>query len=340
MRSPMSKCELAITLDRSEHTFTLGERIEGEVAVTADEGVRCDGLTLALGWQTHGQGNRTHGEPRAETLFVGSWIAGERARHRFSIEAPRGPVTYHGHYLNVDWALLARADIPWAIDPRATAELLLVPPTEGRLEAYDHGPRHVETATGGPASPTSARAVQVVLGLLFIGFSVASFILSKGASLGAVVPLALGAYFLYRVFVRDLLVRRKVGRVDAVVRPARLRGGDHVTCTLSFAPRRAASIEGISISLVGREVVVKGSGTNKTTHKHELHRESRELGVPGGAARPDGAPLQVEAKLAVPAGAAPTFAATDNRLEWSIDVEIRIASCPDHKASYPIAVLP
>src|SRR4051812_37999520 len=115
----MSTCELRIDLDRPDPVYSPGEPIRGRVEVRAEADCRCRRLTLTREWRTHGRGNRAAGGRLELGLFEGAWRPGEVAVYPFELDAPSGPFTYHGHYLNVDWYLRARADVPSAPDPVA-----------------------------------------------------------------------------------------------------------------------------------------------------------------------------------------------------------------------------
>ena len=129
----MPRCELSIHLEREDARFRPGEVIAGHVEARVDAVCRCDALTVTFGWQTSGKGKvEAHEEPPAR-IFKGEWSEGEVARHPFSFTAPPGPLTYRGHIVRIGWSLRARADIPWAVDPKAEVEVILEPWTEEAL---------------------------------------------------------------------------------------------------------------------------------------------------------------------------------------------------------------
>src|SRR5262245_10620623 len=136
----MTKCDVTIHVDKADRSFVPGERIRGHVTVTTDQQVRCDALTVMLQWRTHGRGNRANGPESTVKLHEGEWGGGEQHAYAFEFIAPSGPCSYHGTHVNVDHYLEARVDLPWAVDPKATAEVLLTP---GPASAeYDFGPAY------------------------------------------------------------------------------------------------------------------------------------------------------------------------------------------------------
>ena len=111
-------------LDRADRRYRIGEVVAGRVEVRVDADCTCNGLEVTRLWATHGKGNRAQGAEESQTLFTGTWRAGETHDYEFRFTIPPGPLTYHGEYLNVDHYIQATADIPWAFDPSAEEELL------------------------------------------------------------------------------------------------------------------------------------------------------------------------------------------------------------------------
>ena len=131
----MAKCDLFIELDQSNEVFHPGDTISGHVVVETDSDVRCDGLDVVLNWRTHGRGTVATGTVNTLRLFSGEWTGATTLRYAFQFTVPDGPVTYHGHYLNVAWFVNAQADIPWKFDPKAEVEFTLASGTEPHQQA-------------------------------------------------------------------------------------------------------------------------------------------------------------------------------------------------------------
>ena len=121
----MSKCELEIVFDNDKREYHVGDTVKGKVNVKVNASCQCDKLTLDHQWRTHGRGNRAQGRVDSENLFSGQWDTPGTYAYPFELILPAGPLTYRGHHINVDWYLNARADIPWAIDPKAEEEVIL-----------------------------------------------------------------------------------------------------------------------------------------------------------------------------------------------------------------------
>lgn len=97
-------------------------------------------------------------------------------------------------------------------------------------------------------------------------------------------------------------------------------------------------IDRVDVTLRGCEQVVSGSGTNRTTHHHEIH-ESKVTLTAGRAARA-GERVDIEARVPIPSDAPGTFMADDNALLWGVVVHISISGWPDWKREYAIVVEP
>jgi len=350
----MSKCDVEIRLDEHDRTYAPGERIRGHVAVTTDQAVRCKGLTVTLQWRTHGRGNRDAGPESKVQLFQGEWGGGEQHAYGFEFIAPSGPATYHGTFVNVDHYLTARVDLPWALDPKAETEILLVPPAGAR--EYDFGPSYKPPATE-LKREGSALAVGSLLtagcfgvpGLAIIaggiGFAVSYL---RGSSQEGIFPaifmLLFGGVFavvgfgLAFVLQKRNVARRKLGDPLVNVTPTTARPGDRVSVQITLQPRSSLTLAGAVAVLKGRERAVSGSGTNRTTHTHDLHGQEVGLGAPPQLEA--GQMASFNASLQVPADAAPTFAAGDNDVKWMVELRIGIAGWPDWEREYPIDVRP
>jgi hypothetical protein len=334
----MSKCDLSIRLEEKDLIYRPGDTVRGEVVVEVNEPCSCKELALWCGWRTHGKGNRAEGVKERLVLFQGEMRPGTSQRYPFEFKAGTGPATYHGKLLNVDWYVQARADIPWAIDPKAEADFVLAAGEEGE---YDFGPGYRPPAELYLAADK--------------GLGCKIFIFSLLAAVGAILLVALGSegcfpigfgVLLMVVGVAGLLgtlwrgiAQKKLGVPEVRIGASTARPGDMVPVSIKLRPRGVVRLEAVTAELRGTEVVVSGSGTNKTTHKNVFH-QAKETLDPGGRELPAGEELVIGGVVQVPEKAPPTFAASDNDLGWVIEVHIGIAGWPDWKREYPIAVRP
>jgi hypothetical protein len=360
----MSRCDLEIVIDREDRRYQAGERVSGLIGVTVNKDCTCDGLTVTREWRTHGSGNSATGGSEVQVVFSGEWKAGEQHFHPFEVTVPRGPVTYRGHLLNVDWYIRARADIPWAFDPKAEEEILLVPDDDPT--PFELGPQF---AGGLDLSAASAvgRVIVTVMAGGFISFALVFLVLGIGAvgvGLGAalfsktstgifegafgclfaipfiLVPLvfiALPGWLLYRAW-RNVLAERRLGEVDLQAPEGDVRGGEAFPVGVSFTPKGRIALNAVHATLRGREVVVRGSGTNKHTYRHTLYEQKTAL-CEEQAVEP-GTPVSLEGELVLPDDAAPSFRALDNQLRWSITFEIDVAGWADWNREWVLAVQP
>lgn len=335
----MASCDLRIVLDRPDRRFAAGEKVTGAVKVRVEAGCECGGLTLGRFWQTHGKGNRATGTaPEPITLYKGPWTPGEGYSYKFSFDAPDGPVSYHGHYLNVDWFLEARADIPWAIDPKAREEFLVVPGKD--TSRADLGPNYKPPPERERAAKSAwGVGCGVLFGLCFAGPGAGIFLLSDstlGRAFGAVFILV-GAGIVFAAL-RNRLAQWELGTVVAKLEPRELRAGGVANFTLDFTPRSDVRIGKVTAALVGRESVVQGGGTDSTTYAHELHKDERLLASERSLA--PGERAHFACRFTLPATAPSTFEAPDNELTWSVKAEIDVTGWPDWVEMLGLCVRP
>jgi len=98
---------------------------------------------------------------------------------------------------------------------------------------------------------------------------------------------------------------------------------------------RARQAAVLSAELVGTEKVTYRSGTTDHTITQEIlrHRLSAQMDpVPGT--------VSGQVFIAVPLGAPPSLALHHNRIDWSVQVWVRVPGVPDDKRSFTVTVLP
>jgi hypothetical protein len=342
----MSKCDLQIEFDQDQETFRGGDTITGKVAVLVNKACTCRDLEVRLVWKTYGRGNRTGETIASQSLFSGEWESGQRHEHAFQFTFPDGPLSYHGDYLNVVWAVETQADIPWAFDPQAEREV--------NLEA---GPKGYIHDTQPPEIPPIAQALGCFVALVFsVGFLISTLVFAAVAVQDAIksedssVFLFVGVFLAAELLVGTLLLylglrskmlrrpfaRRVLGEVQFARDHSVYFSGDSVPVRVAFTPRRLSGIRHVSATLICKEQVVSGSGTNRRTHTKELSREQVILTAP-----PDfrvGYEVEYTGELSLPDQAPPSFYTSDNALLWTIDVHIDIARWLDWEAHQPLIV--
>jgi hypothetical protein len=349
----MSKCELEIRFDRDDRTYQPGDPVRGEVVAITDEDVSCNGLSIELLWQTHGAGNTDRTVLDTIAVEAQQWSPGLRYRFPFAFSAPDRPLTYHGHFLNVDHCVAARADLPWARDAKVSEEYLLAP---GPASHRDHlaSPVDFTVTPAGTSGP-----VAKVIGWLLLPILLVLVV----ALLLMILPLVLviGGVVLLRRFIAE----RRLGRVTVEVsapevappRPGGAAGlsakatsrwqppapravtpGSAVRFRVRFQPRTQTVVDRVSVRLVGAEECRSGSGTNAKTHTHTVCEETTVLAE--GMSFLGGAPVELAGELPLPDLPAYSFRAHSNALKWKLEVSIEVPNWPDWKREHPLALIP
>ena len=331
----MSKCDLSIQLDQPSAAYHPGDEITGRVEVLVDADCRCDGLSVALGWHTHGKGNDRERDIATDSIFAGEWRAGGRNSYPFSFTVPDGPFTYHGHYLNVDWRVRARADIPWALDPKAEAEIGLSPASGTELKV-----RPAQDAATADAADSRNLVIMGLFGAVFAGAG-SLFVLTAlrdGEVVGSIFASVFAVVGLVILFaaVRRRVAEMRLGKVRPAIK-APAAEGEPLSCSVEFLPTRSTRLNGVTAKLRVYEEVVRGSGTDRTTYTEELYTGGARLPEVGRGV----AGHRFEAKLDLPAAKMPfSFATRDNELNWSVEIEIDVAGWPDWCKSFPMVAAP
>ncbi len=346
----MSRCDLSIRFDREDRTYRPGDEIRGEVTVLANRDVKSNGLQIELGWATHGAGNVDKGTLetfREEHLHLS---AGRETTHAFRFVAPTRPLTYHGTLLNVELRVNARVDVPWAIDPKASEDLILVA-GHGSRDAYLCEP---PSFTPQASNSKAAKVIGWILSPLILVMVLMLFALVVMVS-----PIILGVLLVK--FVRKRMAVRRLGRVDLRVDapeavekklapaerirsfrrdPAKLTHaispGRDFQVWVQFMPPRAIELSA-TVTLVGEERCRSGSGSNAVTHRRRVCEAKTVLTEK--RLYQSGQPVQFQARITPPDEAAYSFSSSDNHLEWSLEIRIDIAG-PDWVETRKLRMVP
>jgi hypothetical protein len=319
----MSRCKLDIELDDPEATFSSGRpgsQVEGRLRVAVDKSVRCKALTITRLWRTHGKGNRQSGEPESQILFAGEWAAGDNIEYAFAFDVPDDPLTHHGRLLNVDWYLEARADIPWAIDPKAKREFFVEAAADRVLDIR----RASELSRGRAGEGLAPVVVGAVVAFSYL------FFLPQLWGHQPVVAVFAGVVVLGLVGVtlRNYLAKLALKRVD--LRLTRM-DASHLDLQLAYSTPR--KLNSVSVKLVVEEVVVEGSGTDKSTYRERLYENGPTTMRPTSEGE-----LRGELAIPNPSEVGWPFSCRDNDVNWFIEVKFDIAAWPDYTQVIPLQV--
>ncbi|HUP24502.1 MAG TPA: hypothetical protein VNB06_16355 [Thermoanaerobaculia bacterium] len=371
----MSKCELTVELDEPKRRYRCGEPVTGRVHVRTDGEVTCRKLVIEQVWRTHGRGNQAEGVLNEHVEGDQRWLAGQVHEVPFSFLVPAAPINHHGHLVNVDHYVTARADLPWKLDPRAHADYLVVPSAETPV-------RYVETeADFGKAAQKALQErtkkakkspFRWVWSILLTPLAIVLVVLVLGLLLVLLpIVLVVGLVGWIVRITRQGSAERKLGAVEVVVgarklgdpgeahtsvvvaggfaaikrRMRRLGGatylvtiGSPVTLAVRFTPKSDITIDSATLTVTAKESARSGSGTNATTHQHVLAELTTELSGP--RLLPAGQPIHLHGEILLPAGSAPSFTASDNNVTWEMKLAIEIPKWPDWVQTNKLLVVP
>ncbi|MCC9600584.1 hypothetical protein LOC67_08425 [Stieleria sp. JC731] len=324
----MAKCDLSIELDEPDRVYRAGEKVTGSVSVETDDSVKCKGLDVSSGWRTHGRGNVARQSVEKVTLFQGQWQAGHRETYRFELPVADWPPTYYGNYVNVEHFIDATVKIPWAFDPKASVDYV--------VRQRDAPMALKDGSKDAPGCFSNAVVVVLICSIIavFIGVALTILAIPKvGGIIGLIlVPIAL------LVAWRTLLPMWLLGKVKTEVVSKNVTPGEKVLVKMSFQPRRDVDVTKITAVLNGSEVCISGSGSNRTTHRHQFYEETHQL--LSEAHLKAGDEQSFEFGIPIPSDAPYSFNLSDNDLRWSIDLRFDIPRWPDWKRSLDINVFP
>ncbi|WP_068134336.1 vacuolar protein sorting-associated family 26 protein [Roseimaritima ulvae] len=320
----MAKCNLSIELAEENESFWGGQSVRGTVVVHTDADVQCKGLEVKTAWRTHGYGNVATGAGQTLTVFQGQWVAGQTYRYDFELITAPWPPTYHGHYLNVDHAIEARAYIPWSFDPK-TSRMIQVWPTGGPDDVLVG--QAAQAANGGVG-------LKIFGSVFFLIFAIVILANPFAWILAIPIGMLVGVWWLVFRF----LPRARLGEVEYRLDTPRLAPGQELLAELVIHPKRNVQLNRILWKVSGTEICVSGSGSNRSTRRHEVF--ANELQAAGETTLPAGQVTRIPLRIQLPETTAYSLDLSDNRLSWTTDLVVDIPHWPDWKANAGFQLLP
>lgn len=351
----MSKCDIKIELDHPGRQFRAGEMITGAVFVRVNRECRCDGLDLEFNWETEGVGARGVGKPYRTRLFEGEWDERQIHRYPFEFRAPNGPHSYSGRWFNIAWAVRARADIPWGIDPKAEEKFVLLGGPATAPDTYINSPTgHCAVARGTSAKTSLLKVGAVLASFPCIGLGLLVLATLFDGALGAIsiiYGIAVAAAFLVAggglAFWagRNLLAARKLGKIDVQLPPQGGRLGQPLDVQVHLPEEAREHVDAIQAKLTCTELSIRktrsglssNSQSHKVTRKHTIHRGDYRLSE--GIAAQD-SPFVLGGALPIPADAPPSFFEQRDKIAWKLELRIYVPDWPDWQREYDVLVVP
>lgn len=354
--------KIQVIFDRANRLYRFGDDVSGKVVVEAKSDCTCSKVWITYGWRTHGRGDRDKG--REEELILQRrkhpFRAGEHKEFPFSFGVPNGPVTYHGHHLNVDWYLTAHVTSPPGSvfkseqdflllrgDPTGavvlgteTIQLKDLPARSAEQPPSSHGLLKVKA--GSPKSQVLWPIVTPILLGLFL-----MFLMIIIANLVPVVATCILAFILaliltlIRVRLQAIIrnaYKRKLEVGEFWVKPASVYPGGQIHCHVEFRTKRECYLRSVKASICARERVTRTVGTNAVAEEHILDEETYMR--PFDQDLPAGRWTTFDCELPVEPDAPATFISYRNRLEWTVTMKADLKAWPDWVKTFPITVLP
>jgi hypothetical protein len=336
----MSKCDLHVAFDHDDRTYKLGEAITGKIQVLAREAFHCRKITLICAWQTRGRGNKAS-ESEEGMIFAEDtkFQSGELQEYPFQFAARRGPVSYQGQYLAVEWYLRAQVDIPVAVDV-IKEEIFMLAPGDISEEIVLGTEDQDQREEAAPSSFKERMTMAEVLAIPFFVLGLAMIVLGGSNLVALLLGLAVTGFGGWQLFMmlRNKLAQQRVSALEVQVHPVKIRAGKAVECKLLFDSRDARRLRKITATLKAEERVVSGAGGLKNTHTQKIYETILEQSNQDVVAFGDKAEIKIPVRI--PANAPSTFRAPDNALIWSLRVQIDISDWPDWVQEFPLTVLP
>ena len=324
----MSKCYIQISFDRTDRTYRGGETVSGEVRISVNQDIRCNGIVLTHYWKTHGRGNTDSGEKHTIQLAdMAPLQAGEELRLPFEFKSQLWPLTYHGDCIYLDHYVHVGVDVPWSIDPKHEEEFMLLP---GERPPEFTGDRGEVVEIEKPQTESGAIAKVIgysILAIILVMLSVAFFMIIPFLLIGG------GGYWIWKK-----MIASRVGEVDLKIPHVVVGPAEQLPVELSFTAKKAFPINGIFLKVFAQESATSGSGTNKTTHHNTIHEEVHTL-------RPEsmltaGEVVSENVMIDLPETSAWSLDEGSNDVKWTVEARIDIPRFPDWSNKTSLQMVP
>jgi hypothetical protein len=135
------------------------------------------------------------------------------------------------------------------------------------------------------------------------------------------------------------LAERRLGRVRVDVEPLTPKPGQEVRIQLHASPRPGTRIGKVNVVVLGEERVARGTGKNRRTTEHVLHKSDHSL-LPLGSALVPGSESLWEETIRIPDDAPPSFWETDNQITWTLALRMDLPGSIDWTDTVTLGVVP
>jgi hypothetical protein len=230
------------------------------------------------------------------------------------------------------------------VDPKASTTFALLP-TSHPGEPYNHGSNVPQL---GADSDQTRELKFGPVGWIMAGFGMTALLFAiqaiRSRDWGALMVsgvcfgiMTTGMILGWRIPRR--LAERRLGKVRVDVEPLTPQPGQEVRIRLRTTPRPGTRTGEVHAVLSGEERVARGTGKNRRTTEHVLHKSTTRL-LPLGSALVPGSESLWEGTIRIPSDAIPSFWETDNQITWTLGLRMDIPGSFDWKDKVTLGVVP
>src|SRR3990172_7090821 len=138
------------------------------------------------------------------------------------------------------------------------------------------------------------------------------------------------------------MARSRLGSVQVEVSPLTLARGETVNCTVRLQPRGSIKLTEATAKLAATEHTSPRAGDSDDAPTHPCQQtvfQAREV-IADGRTLSAGEEVLLRIALCIPPDAPCTFWGANNKLIWTVAVELKLKGRPDWTRTVPITIHP
>ncbi len=323
----MCPCQIRIVITEPQSHYFRGQTIRGKVLVDVSKPTTVSGLDLETFWTSSGEGSNDKAISPKGCLFRGEMAVGHH-EFDFSFILNEPVYSYYGELFTIRWYVRASADIRWSVNPIDQQEFIYTPVNE-------YAQHSIANEADFQLVPALAKLPKPVVwaGMAAVGVGSLSWLAGSGLAISwlaqtnnLMLLAGVGAGTVYAAnFLgksHDNLSDRYIERLFVNMDRSICSPGESFIAGIELELAKTCKPKLCQFELSCVEVAQQTIGTRQITTEHITYLDTKTLRLPTTLQK--NKKYNLDTSFTIPAGAAQTFHAKNNRIEWRIELCIAI----------------